>query len=757
MKRLVDLMSYQVGGLTVDRIQKIINRYSGGKSPFTAQDYIEVSKSTGVPIDLLLAQGIQESNLGTQGRAVRTKNVGNVGNTDDGTDSYNNSWKDGLYRQANLLKKEYKVSGISDVQRLVSNDFIRPVKGGRYASAKNYGASIGQLLNKIHGQNVYSYSNVKGDNSDAVSNQTSDNNIAVGNTQYQMDPNMKPIDYSQSQFDNYMRQVMGNNVRYDFSTLPDDLKQNVMDNIKAQEERQKQQTEAQRVEQENLAIQEALEQKQQEKEQMLSMIPKATFVESEKTDNYINLLNQHANINFMQNGGKLGEKVYETYERITGKTWDTAKKEGLTDGSYSQNIKLQEELLNKEHETNNNNNNNNINQPIKKRGMLTIGDIESEFVDDKGEALSNYKTINKTDGSVERVKNENFKSLLDLLNNANNTSNLFKKYENIPQTTPNKTINKTDVHGKSNIPEKKDILDILGDMAYEGFKNFTTVTDKIDDHIDMAQNYINRHYFDENVKLNNSIVTQNTKKVEKVEEVEKDYLPSSEQDIYLHGDRKFVRGVFNLDKSKFEYRNRNDLTPVEKGDVALITTFKEFRPTPTPGYNTYLNLQKDGKVEIVNKDEMKNLQGVFSPITPLPLENLQFRTVKGEKQVKLVNSPDMGNKILDLGNVNSGVGVGKDFGEWANVNDLNNFSFLNGGKALFKVGNQKYMVSGSAKDLLDAYSSLSKKGKVEVFKLDNGSFNLPIKSKSKGVFDSEDLKAHQNRNNQGGHSLILIK
>ena len=297
MQRLYDLVSYQSGGLTVDRIQKIINRYSGGKSPFTAQDYIEVSKSTGVPIDLLLAQGIQESNLGTQGRAVRTKNVGNVGNTDDGTDSYNNSWKDGLYRQANLLKKEYEVSGISDVQRLVSNDFIRPVKGGRYASAKNYGASIGQLLNKIHGQNVYSYSNVKGDSSIAVSNQTSDNNIDVGNTQYQMDPNMKPIDWQTSAYGEYLNSVKGNTVAYDFSTLPESLKQDVIENERLQKELMEQENESRKIEQQNLAIQKALEQKQQEKEQIMSMFPQLEYVESNiKRNNYTDLLTSQQTI-----------------------------------------------------------------------------------------------------------------------------------------------------------------------------------------------------------------------------------------------------------------------------------------------------------------------------------------------------------------------------------------------------------------------------------------------------------------------------
>ncbi len=42
--------------------------------------------------------------------------------------------------------------------------------------------------------------------------------------------------------------------------------------------------------------------------------------------------------------GNPKEKVYQVYERLTGKPWKTAKEEGLTDGSYQQNIRLVNQL-----------------------------------------------------------------------------------------------------------------------------------------------------------------------------------------------------------------------------------------------------------------------------------------------------------------------------------------------------------------------------------------------------------------------------
>lgn len=131
------------------KITTIINKYSNNKSPLTAEDYIKVARDTGVPVDLLLAQGMVESNFGTQGRAVRTKNVGNVGNTDSGAAEYKSSWREGLYRQALLLKNEYYVQNQNDVQRMLDTRFKRPKKGGHYASAKDYHIKVSKALEKL--------------------------------------------------------------------------------------------------------------------------------------------------------------------------------------------------------------------------------------------------------------------------------------------------------------------------------------------------------------------------------------------------------------------------------------------------------------------------------------------------------------------------------------------------------------------------------------------------------------------------------
>lgn len=298
--RLKNLIKYQSGGLTVDKIQNIINRYSNGKSPLTANDYIEVSKSTGVPVDLLLAQGIQESNFGTKGRAVRTRNVGNVGNTDDGTATYQNSWKAGLQRQATLLKNEYKVQDSSDIQRLVSNDFVRPVRGGRYASDPNYGSSIGKLLNTLHGKKVYDLNGGKS----TISTPT----YVQYNTP--TDSNMKPVEWNQNENTNYLDNVY----KYDFTTLPAKLQQTVIDDEKLKNDKLNQDIEADRLQKENMAIEQALQQKAIEREQLIASIPQAEFVGSNlKRSDYNELL--QAPTPTFQAGGKVEDKGRQNFNR----------------------------------------------------------------------------------------------------------------------------------------------------------------------------------------------------------------------------------------------------------------------------------------------------------------------------------------------------------------------------------------------------------------------------------------------------------
>jgi hypothetical protein len=95
----------------INKVKKIVKN-----SPIPAVRWIELSQELNFPLDFLLTAAKIESHFGTRGRAVKTKNIFNVGNTDGGDykpvahnefNSFNSSFEAGLIRYAELIRNCY--------------------------------------------------------------------------------------------------------------------------------------------------------------------------------------------------------------------------------------------------------------------------------------------------------------------------------------------------------------------------------------------------------------------------------------------------------------------------------------------------------------------------------------------------------------------------------------------------------------------------------------------------------------------------
>lgn len=76
-------------------------------SPITGADVVNASNKYGVDPRMIIAIMEQDSTLGTKGKAVRTRNPGNVGNTDSGATQTYGSWSEGVDAVAkNLMKRK---------------------------------------------------------------------------------------------------------------------------------------------------------------------------------------------------------------------------------------------------------------------------------------------------------------------------------------------------------------------------------------------------------------------------------------------------------------------------------------------------------------------------------------------------------------------------------------------------------------------------------------------------------------------------
>ena len=103
---------------------------------------------------LALAQGILECHWGMNPRAsrsIKTMNIFNVGNVDDGRNRFFKSWEEGVSAYFSLMAREYLYGGEGkDVtpEMMIRHDFIRP-RGGRYATAPSYTSDIAKIVARI--------------------------------------------------------------------------------------------------------------------------------------------------------------------------------------------------------------------------------------------------------------------------------------------------------------------------------------------------------------------------------------------------------------------------------------------------------------------------------------------------------------------------------------------------------------------------------------------------------------------------------
>ena len=141
----LDLKSYS-RPLVAAALSYMIKRDTDGEAALSAQDYLDVSDETGVPLEVLGMMTKLESRWGTRGMAVRTRNPGNVGNNGNtGKQTFMASPKDGLRAMANLLATSYGDDTGVSAEGLIGRDFNRR-GGGRYAEVGHYTAAFANLL-----------------------------------------------------------------------------------------------------------------------------------------------------------------------------------------------------------------------------------------------------------------------------------------------------------------------------------------------------------------------------------------------------------------------------------------------------------------------------------------------------------------------------------------------------------------------------------------------------------------------------------
>ena len=120
-----EITTTSTGGFNLNKIEKIdnyINKYSNG-SKMEAKDILEMSNKYNIEVRVFLAFAHNESHFGTKGRAVKTNNPYNVGNTDFG------DYKAVVCGLANKCLKDVK-TGIELFAKLIRNKYLHQDEKG---------------------------------------------------------------------------------------------------------------------------------------------------------------------------------------------------------------------------------------------------------------------------------------------------------------------------------------------------------------------------------------------------------------------------------------------------------------------------------------------------------------------------------------------------------------------------------------------------------------------------------------------------
>jgi len=151
--------------MTIEQIKHVLTEMAikpHGKQAVIPWDIDEISsslhahcKSYKVDPRLALAQGILEGHFAAAPKASRsrkTRNIYNVGNTDDGSNKYFLNYSDGIRAYCHLMARSYcyRAEGpIVTPEMMIAHDFLRPDGIGRYATAPSYTKDIASIVKKI--------------------------------------------------------------------------------------------------------------------------------------------------------------------------------------------------------------------------------------------------------------------------------------------------------------------------------------------------------------------------------------------------------------------------------------------------------------------------------------------------------------------------------------------------------------------------------------------------------------------------------
>lgn len=470
-----------------------------------------------------------------------------------------------------------------------------------------------------------------------------------------------------------------------------------------------------------------------------------------------------------------GGRVYEQYEKITGKPWATAKQEGLTDGSYEQNIRLLDTLKQDQPSSsftqvfNENREKLGAGKVFEFKGKMYTTDSKDDVIQTKPtNELRNSFGNNSVNSPLsfypippikKQVTTTIVKNTKNSVNSISNTnSNLFGEYASpfnfIPTVAPNpnnfrKPPQKTIVK----MPKKEDkgVFDYISEFYDEG-------VNKIEDLATTAKNGINR-YIDKNIMASgeDKLIKEQTIPLNAKDYYNKE---SNQQVLDAENNRTYKQQSLPISSANWGYRNRGEYKDLNTKGLE-VTAFNPFDSKNNHKGTSVIALDTiSGKIELAKYDDIKDTKNkVFSKTYMNKVTGFAYDK---DNNLELRSGSVSGNSSYKQPVINVIGDDGKSKKGSLNVlvkgkQQEDMYGSLQGGRVMMKNpdSGEVTLVSGSVNHIASEFKRLKENSKyLELYTLDNGTYARGL-SKKDDKLSAKDLRSYDNENTSGGNGLYI--
>jgi hypothetical protein len=222
----------------------------------------------------------------------------------------------------------------------------------------------------------------------------------------------------------------------------------------------------------------------------------------------------------------------------------------------------------------------------------------------------------------------------------------------------------------------------------------------------------------------------------------------------------YIPESINMNDITVGTRNRGDYKQLLT-EGGIVTAFTDFKPKNTvkETAGTYIGVDGNGKFKAGNISEFDANDLVSKTFVNRIKE---FKVINKSKhlivKMNVVNdkySLPVVTIINDKGvEIKSTIDIFTRF----KSGDTSIYGNRTGGRVIFRVGNEVRLVSGSIDHLLSEFNAMKARNSseyIDIYSLDNGPFNLGIRTKNK-ILSKKDLLTYDAQNKYGGNFIYII-